>query len=62
LQLWGEEIFVQGLGGGKTEAKKPLGRYRHRWENNIKMETKEVGLGACTGLIALRIGAGGRLV
>jgi hypothetical protein len=23
---------------GKPEGKKPLGRARHRWENNIKME------------------------
>jgi hypothetical protein len=27
----------------KPEGKKPFGRPRHRWENNIKMDVKEVG-------------------
>jgi hypothetical protein len=26
---------------GKPVGKRPLGRYRHRWENNIKMDHKE---------------------
>jgi len=30
---------------GKREGKRPLGRPRHRWENNIKMNLKEVGWG-----------------
>jgi hypothetical protein len=25
----------------KPEVKRPLGRYRHRWEDNIKMDCKE---------------------
>ena len=28
---------------GKTEGKKPLGRPRRRWEDNIKMDLQEVG-------------------
>jgi hypothetical protein len=28
---------------GKPEGKRPLGRYRHRWENNIKMGLREIG-------------------
>ena len=28
---------------GKPEGKKPLGRSRRRWENNIKMDLREVG-------------------
>jgi len=28
---------------GKSEEKKPLGRPRHRWEDNIKMDLQEVG-------------------
>jgi hypothetical protein len=28
---------------GKFEGKKPLGRPRRRWEDNIKMELQEVG-------------------
>jgi hypothetical protein len=27
---------------GEREGKTPLGRHRHRWEDNIKMEFKEV--------------------
>ena len=30
---------------GKTERKRPLGRPRHRWEDNIKMNLQEVGCG-----------------
>jgi hypothetical protein len=28
---------------GKPEEKRPLGRPRHRWEDNIKMDLQEVG-------------------
>jgi hypothetical protein len=30
---------------GKQEGKRPLGRPRHRWEDNIKMDLQEVGCG-----------------
>ena len=30
---------------GKHEGKRPLGIYRRRWENNIKMDLQEVGCG-----------------
>jgi hypothetical protein len=30
---------------GKTEGKRPLGRPRRRWENNIRMDLQEVGCG-----------------
>jgi hypothetical protein len=29
---------------GKPEGKRPLGRPRLRWEGNIKMDLKEIGL------------------
>ena len=32
---------------GKPEGKRPLGRPRHRWEDNIKMDLQEVG---CEGM------------
>ena len=32
--------------GGKPEGKRPLGRPRRRWEDNIKMALQEVG-GGC---------------
>ena len=31
---------------GKSEGKRPLGRLRRRWEDNIKMDLQEVG-GGC---------------
>ena len=30
---------------GKPEGKRPLGRPRHRWEDNFKMYLQEVGCG-----------------
>jgi hypothetical protein len=30
---------------GKPAGRKPLGRPRHRWEDNIKMDLREVGWG-----------------
>jgi len=30
---------------GKPEGKRPLGRHRRRWEDNIKMNLQEVGCG-----------------
>jgi hypothetical protein len=30
---------------GKPEGKRPLGRPRRRWEDNIKMDLREVGCG-----------------
>jgi hypothetical protein len=30
---------------GKREGKRPLVKPRHRWEDNIKMDLQEVGLG-----------------
>jgi hypothetical protein len=41
---------------GKPEGRRPLGRPRRRWEDNIKMDLREVGWGAWTGSIWLRIG------
>jgi hypothetical protein len=48
---------------GRPEGRRPLGRPRRRWEDDIKMDLQEVGLGgAWTGLIWLRIGTGGGLL
>jgi hypothetical protein len=30
---------------GKPGGKSPLGRFRHRWDDNIKMDLQEVGCG-----------------
>ena len=55
----GERRSLYGVLVGKPEGKRPLGRPRHRWEDNIKMYLQEVGWGAWTGLIWLRVGTGG---
>jgi hypothetical protein len=31
---------------GKPTNKRPLGRPRHRWEDNIRMDLKEIGVNA----------------
>jgi hypothetical protein len=38
----GEDRGVHRLLVGKPEEKRPLGRPRRRWENNIKMDLQEV--------------------
>jgi hypothetical protein len=40
-----EERGVYRVLVGKPEEKSPLGRPRHRWENNIKIDLQEVGYG-----------------
>ena len=37
----GEERCIEGLGGGN----RPLGRPRHKWEDNIKIDLQEGGCG-----------------
>jgi hypothetical protein len=40
----GEKRNVYMLLVGKPEGKRPLGRPRRRWINNIKMDLLEIGL------------------
>jgi hypothetical protein len=47
---------------GKPEGRRSLERPRRRWEDNIKMDLREVRWSAWTGLIWLRIGTGGGLL
>jgi hypothetical protein len=47
---------------GKPEGKRPLGRPRRRWEDNITMDLQEVGCGVRIGSSWLRIGTGGGLL
>jgi len=48
----GERQGVYKVLVGETEGKKPLRRPRYRWEDSIKMDLQELGLGrAWTGLI-----------
>jgi hypothetical protein len=45
----GEERIVYKVLVGKSEGKRPLGRPRHRWENGIRMDLGEIGLGVWIG-------------
>ena len=51
----GEKRGVYRVSVGKPEGKRPLGRPRRRWEDNIKMDLEEVGCGVWTGSSWLRI-------
>jgi len=55
----GERRGVNSVSVGKPEGKRPLGRQRRRWKNDIKMDLQEVGCGAWNGSIWLRKGTGG---
>jgi hypothetical protein len=41
----GEERDVHRVLVGKPEGKRPLGRPKRRWDDNIKMDLQEVGVG-----------------
>jgi len=53
----GEDRGVYSVWVGKPDRKRPLGRPRRRWDDNIKMDLHEVGV--WTGSSWLRIGTGG---
>jgi hypothetical protein len=55
----GERSVVYRFLVGKPEGKRPLGRPRCRWEDNIKVDLQEVECGVWTGLSWLRIEKGG---
>jgi 3-oxoacyl-ACP reductase-like protein len=44
---------------GKPEVKRPLGRLRRRWEDNVKMDHQAVGCGDMDWIIWLRKETGG---
>jgi hypothetical protein len=59
----GEDRVAHRVLVGKPEGKRPFGRPRHRWKDNIKIDLQEVGREVVgTGLSWLRIGTGGGLL
>jgi hypothetical protein len=40
---YGEKKYAYEILVGKPERKRPLGRYRHRWDDNIKIDFREIG-------------------
>jgi len=47
---------------GKSEQRRLLGRLRHRWNNNIKMNLKEIRFEVWTVFIQLKTGGSGGLL
>jgi hypothetical protein len=59
----GEERKVYKVLVGKPEGKRPFGRPRRRWEDGIRMDLREIGLGGVwIGFYWLRTGTGGGLL
>jgi hypothetical protein len=58
----GEDRKVYKVLVGKPEGKRPLGRPRRRWEDGIRMDLRETGLGVWIGFGWLRRGTGGGLL
>jgi len=46
VAFMGERRVADRVLVGKPEGKRPVGRPRHRWEDNIKMDLQEVGWGS----------------
>jgi hypothetical protein len=44
------------------EDKRPLGRPRRRWEDNIRMDLREIGFDRANWIPLIRIGFGGGLL
>jgi hypothetical protein len=62
VERMGEERKVYKVLVGKPEEKKPLGRPRRRWEDGVRMDLREIGLGVWIGFDWLRTGTGGGLL
>jgi hypothetical protein len=43
----GEMSKIYRILVGKPEGKRPLGRPRYRWEENIRMDRRDIGVGRC---------------
>jgi hypothetical protein len=50
-KMWAGHVASMGDGRGvyrilvgRPEGKRPLGRSRHRWEDNIKLDLREIGI------------------
>jgi hypothetical protein len=58
----GDEREVYKVLVVNPEGKRPLGRPRSRWEDGIRMDLREIGLGVWIGFDWLRKGTGGGLL
>jgi hypothetical protein len=58
----GEKMSAYRILVGKPEGKRPVGRPRHKWVDNVRIDLREVGWDVWTGSILVRIGTGGGLL
>jgi hypothetical protein len=58
----GEERIVYRVFVGKPGGKSPLGRPKRRWEDEIRMDLREIGWDGWIGFDWLRIRTGGWLL
>jgi hypothetical protein len=58
----GEETGVYRILVGRPEGKRPLGRPRRRWYDNIKLDLREIGMYGRTAFGWLRIRSSGGLL
>jgi hypothetical protein len=65
---WAEHVARMGEGRGvyrvlvgRPKGKRQLGRRRRRWEDNIKLDLREIGIDGGTEFSWLKIGSSGRL-
>jgi hypothetical protein len=59
---YGESRNVYRILVGKYEGKKPVGRPRHRWKNNMKISLEEVRLGGMDWIDVAKDRRGGGLL
>jgi hypothetical protein len=55
----GEKRNIYRLLVGEPEGRRPLGRPRHRWIDNIKMDLSEIGVGVVDWMVWFGKGAVG---
>jgi hypothetical protein len=57
-----EKRIMYRLFIGNPDGKRPLGRSKRKWVDNVKMDVVEIGWCGWTGWVCLRIGTGGELL
>jgi hypothetical protein len=58
----GEERKLYKVSLKNPEGKRPFGIPKRRWEDGIRIDLGEIGLGVCIGFDWLRIGIGGSIL
>jgi hypothetical protein len=61
-RAWGGEKCTKVFFVGKPEGKRALGIYKRRWEDNIKMNLREIGMEGVDWIHLDQIGAGDGLL